>query len=126
VEAALPEPEHALRLTGERIAAAADAVIASISIASLLARAQAVQDDLVASRVVLRYLLRANVIACGPEKEAVRRFLCAREQVISGALSFGPHQSSVEFQSWDGHVAAVPWRAARELLLHDPNSPPPE
>jgi hypothetical protein len=40
VEAALPEPEHALRLTGERIAAAADAVI-RLHIRRVFARARA-------------------------------------------------------------------------------------
>jgi hypothetical protein len=125
VEAALADPEYARGKAQERVAAAADAVIAATSIGPLLAAAQAVQDDLVRRRVVLRYLLGARLVS-GPEADALQSFLRAREQAIPGAPALGRWPSSVEFQDWDGHPAAEPWKAARELPLRDASAPLPE
>jgi hypothetical protein len=118
VEAALPDPEHALREAEARVAQCADAVIAATSVAPLLARAQAAQDALVNLRVVLRYLLGAGLVS-GPEADAVRRFLWSREEAIPGAPALGRFPSSTEHSDWNGHPASEPWKAARAPLAKD-------
>jgi hypothetical protein len=127
-EAAVGGPEYLVGKAEERAAAAADAVLVgpgAVTVAKLLAEAQVVQDDLVNRRVVLRFFLREKIIAPGPEADAVASFLLSVERSIPGPPPWGKI-GAVDFQNWDKHPAADPWRAARAALLRSADAVLPE
>jgi hypothetical protein len=103
----------------KRVAAAADEVIKAASPARLLKEAEAMQADLVARRVALRYLLREGLIG-DHDRETVHRFLVANH--LPGAPPITGFLGSVEHQNWNEHPAAEAWRQAREALMRDPDA----
>jgi hypothetical protein len=88
------------------------------TVSGLLRQAEAVQNDLISRRVVLRHLHRAEFIG-EPEATAVKDFLRHNGDVLPGA--FG----SVEFHDYDKHLAAEPWREAQKMLATDADAPLP-
>ena len=115
--AAKYELQHATDDVEKRLRDVVRAETAS-AVSALLKQAEAVQNDLISRRVVLRHLHRSEFIG-EPEATAVKTFLRHNSDVLPGA--FG----SVEFHDYDKHSAAESWRAVRLALATDADAPLP-
>jgi chromosome segregation ATPase len=110
---ALNEFEHAQ----SAVRRAVEAVMrAEIDVGRLLGDARRAQADLIAQRIVIRWLERNGFVAL-PMKEAVARFMID----IDLPAGFGV----TEMKDWSRHEAAGPFIAAREALLRDADAPLP-
>jgi hypothetical protein len=93
-----------------------DVCRSEVAAARLLKQAEVLQADLVARRLVLKYLLHSDLVA-EPEMQAVTSFL--RSNSLPGTYG------TVEFTSWDAHPAPEPFRAWCQALTLDADSPVP-
>jgi hypothetical protein len=112
VEAAVPAAEAAARDAKKCVAESGDAIIKAAA-RELLERAMAAQAELIRDRVVLRWMMRENLVATA-DQQAARRLL--------SVTSFPAASGCVEFEDWNAHPAADAWRAVRESLRRDPEA----
>jgi hypothetical protein len=109
----------AVKRTKERLDQAVNAVLGADYL-RLLAEADAMQAELIARRVALRYLYH-DVLPGGPrspEREAVASFLMHRDRDLPG---IEPGWGT----NWSKHPANLTWEAARGALMVDANAPLP-
>ncbi len=97
---------------GEKVADAARAVLAE-DIPRMLAEAQAVQEDLVLRRVILRAMIH-DLGVTGPDADTAKRFLNQRD--LPG--SWG----DVEYRDWSAHPGTGPLKDYFARLLEDANA----
>jgi hypothetical protein len=113
-DAAANEVEKAER---DLAGAIADVIKSEAPLAAMLAEAKAVQEKLIAHRIALRWLERKNCIGARELLE-VQRFLRSTSLPSGGG--------GEEYENWNGHPAADPWRRAAEALRSDPAARLPE
>jgi hypothetical protein len=115
----LPAVEREIAFSKSDLDAAVRAVLqAEIAgaAATLLREAQAVQADLVARRVVLRFL---HGFFDARDDSALKTFLRNNNNVLPGCVG------AVEHANFNDHEASAAWRAAAEALLTNADAPLP-
>lgn len=118
LEASVVEHEVALSRARRRVTAAAENIIKSGSLAHLFEAAKKVQEDLIARRAVLRFLISADLVSAD-EKPDLVRFMRLNAEVLPGTVG------STEFSDFDSHPAVDPWRQCLEALKSDAAAPLP-
>jgi hypothetical protein len=93
-----------------------DVVRSEANVAQLLKEAEAVQVDLVSRRVVLRHLFNSGFVA--EQETDLRDFLLFKYQLPTG-------RGQVEYENFDAHPAADPWRQALQELRENADAPLP-
>jgi hypothetical protein len=113
----LPGLERELRRAQERVAAAVDDVIRSISMTGFVTQTRAMQNELISRRLALLYLLEQDLVCEGEWRlvadllhdASLPDALCVNRRVIQSGL--------VEVD--DEHDGAAAWRQARAALARD-------
>lgn len=95
--------------------AVADVVRSEADVAKLLAKAKAIQTDLIARRVELRFLYNGFLEERGSE---LRQFLLFEQHLPAG-------RGQAERGNFDIHPAADPWKASIAALREDADAPLP-
>ena len=113
LQEALADAEYYQQQGEKRVEEAVIAVIKAASITVLLKRAQAVQTDLIARRVMLRYLIHEHLVA-EEHLPAVSSFM--QDTELPGGYG------SVYLTDWWKNPATITWLEAREALKRDPDA----
>jgi hypothetical protein len=109
--------EGELRRAQDRVAAAVDDVIRSISMKDFVSQARAMQNDVVRHRTTLLYLLRQDLV-CESEWQLVADLL--GDASLPDALCINGRVVQDSHVEADGaHDGAEAWRAARAALTRD-------
>jgi len=114
--AALVPHERDLEYAQRLVAKAADDVIRAECGSRLFRETEALQAQLIAARVALRYLLGNNQIP-EPENKAANTLL--------GYRQFPSFYGNIEWADHDRHQTTVAWKEAREALMRDAGAPLP-
>jgi hypothetical protein len=113
----LSDLEGELRRAQDRVAAAVDDVIRSISMKDFVAQARAMQNDVVRHRTTLLYLLRQDLV-CETEWQLVADLL--GDASLPDALCINGRVVQDSHVEADGaHDGAEAWRAARAALVEN-------
>jgi hypothetical protein len=113
----LSDLERELRRAQDRVAAAADEVVRSISLADLVAQARALQDDLVSRRSALLYLLDEGLVGAESERKLVADLL--RDEALPSAVTINARVIQATHIQTRAHDGAEAWRQWREALRED-------
>jgi hypothetical protein len=117
LKAKAEDTEWALKQADRRVAAAVDGVLKTAPVGELLLEARVLQADLIARRLVLRHLVKENLVA------AVRLPTLQSFLADDKLPSHHGHLGSNDWDdSWQRHACLKPWRAAREALKNDPDA----